>query len=754
MKTKTTVFAILISVSMFWGCNNSGKQQQTEVKISYPVQKTVFPLEIPAPKFIWQTNNPEIKNWLVSFSVKDEQNIQKSLVAGLNTWTPDKSGWEKLKSISKQGLVTFKVLAYGKAKSVIAADSISFTFSADSVGAPIIFRSVPLPFKFARENLAKVSWHLGNVGSSEQPPAMLSNLPVCGNCHSVSSDGKTLAMDVDARDEKGAYAIVKVGEKAIMSEKEIINWSDFVNGEFTYGLLSQISPDSRYVVSTLKDCEIFVDRNNMEYSQLFFPFKGILGVYDRFQKKYFELEGANDTNYVHSNPCWSPDGKYIYFTKSKAAHIHESGVFRGSKAVNFKVYNQFLNNFLERKTLFKFDIYRVPFNDGKGGKAESVAGASENGMSNYFPKFTSDGKWMVFCQAESFMLLMPDSKLYIQPVSGGQPRLMNCNTKNMNSWHSFSPNGKWMVFSSKANGPFTQLYLTHIDENGDDSPPVLLEHFVFDQKAANIPEFINIKPTNKFEIVPEFLEDDAFTLRIGELKSKEKQYKESIVSFDKAIRLNAKNHRAWHGKAHALMMTRQPDEAIRHFSKAVELDPSNSNYFVSRGGAFLTLNQTSKALDDYNTAVRLDPLNFMAYNNRGMLYRKNNEQSKALADFEKSIELNPESNGTYVNRGVVKAQMGKHNEAMADFEKSLQLNPEDVSAYYGKAIVYQESGQMNLALDEYAKAISMAPNNPETYFNRALLLMKSGNKNTAMEDMRRAADMNYAPAIKLLQNQN
>ena len=61
----------------------------------------------------------------------------------------------------------------------------------------------------------------------------------------------------------------------------------------------------------------------------------------------------------------------------------------------------------------------MPFNSGKGGKAEPLAGATENGMSNFFARYSPDGRWIVFCQAASFMLLQPDSRLYIMPAGGG-----------------------------------------------------------------------------------------------------------------------------------------------------------------------------------------------------------------------------------------------------------------------------------------------------------------------------------------------
>ena len=115
-------------------------------------------------------------------------------------------------------------------------------------------------------------------------------------------------------------------------------------------------------------------------------------------------------------------------------------------------------------------------------------------MSNYFPRFSPDGKWIVFTRSKSGIMLQPDSELFIIPAVGGEPRRMKCNRKLFNSWHSFSPNGNWMLFSSKTNTPFTEIFLTHIDENGVDSPPICLSRFSDDRYAANVPEFVNIGP--------------------------------------------------------------------------------------------------------------------------------------------------------------------------------------------------------------------------------------------------------------------
>ena len=115
-------------------------------------------------------------------------------------------------------------------------------------------------------------------------------------------------------------------------------------------------------------------------------------------------------------------------------------------------------------------------------------------MSNSFPKMSPDGRWIVFVQCRNGQLMRPDGQLYIVPASGGEARRMRCNTPLMNSWHSFSPNGRWLVFTSKSRSPYTQMFLTHIDENGNDSPAILIENATAANRAVNIPEFVDLAP--------------------------------------------------------------------------------------------------------------------------------------------------------------------------------------------------------------------------------------------------------------------
>ena len=113
----------------------------------------------------------------------------------------------------------------------------------------------------------------------------------------------------------------------------------------------------------------------------------------------------------------------------------------------------------------------------------------------------------------------------------------------MNSWHSWSPSGRWIVFSSKANGPYTQLWLAHVDEAGESSPPVCLERFTQPDRAANIPEFVNLRASAIRRIRESFLNDYSF-LRAGNEFYKQGDHEPAIQQYRKAIELNPRSSTA------------------------------------------------------------------------------------------------------------------------------------------------------------------------------------------------------------------
>ena len=62
------------------------------------------------------------------------------------------------------------------------------------------------------------------------------------------------------------------------------------------------------------------------------------------------------------------------------------------------------------------------------------------------------------------------------------------------------------MFVSKALSVFTDMYLTHIDEKGNASIPVLMEKAREYQRVCNYPEFVNRKPDDKFVMEYDYVE--------------------------------------------------------------------------------------------------------------------------------------------------------------------------------------------------------------------------------------------------------
>ncbi len=392
--------------------------------IQYPQDGTVFPPEIVPACFSWQ-DKAGADSWLVLVRFQDQNQAQNQpgrwcFLSRRAEWTPGRQDWEQIKARSQERPATVTVLGFRRAAplEILSRGQVSLSTSKDTVAAPLFYREVNLPFVDAVKDPTRIRWRFGSIASAQTPPVVLESLPVCANCHSFSRDGHVLGMDVDYANDKGSYVLTRVARKMTLATSDIFSWGSYKPEDRrpTFGLLSQVSPDGQVVISTVKDKSVFVPKPDLAFSQLFFPIRGILVVYHPSTGKFDSLPGADDPEYVQSNPVWSPDGQYIVFARTGAYQL------RSQDAEDKLLLSQAdCDEFLRGGKPFQFDLYRIPYNDGRGGQAEPLPGASRNGKSNFFPKYSPDGRWIVFCQASNYMLLQPDSALYIIPSAGGSP---------------------------------------------------------------------------------------------------------------------------------------------------------------------------------------------------------------------------------------------------------------------------------------------------------------------------------------------
>jgi len=395
------------------------------------------------------------------------------------------------------------------------------------------------------------------------------------------------------------------------------------------------------------------------------------------------------------------------------------------------------------ETQIKYDLYRIPFDGGRGGKAEPVVGASHNGMSNSFPKVSPDGRWIVFVQAKNGLLMRPDSQLYIVPAKGGVARRMRCNTPLMNSWHSFSPNGRWLVFSSKGRSPYTQMYLTHLDADGNDTPAILVEDATAANRAVNIPEFVNIPSDGLMAIdspATEFyrLFDAALDL------SRKKRYEAAVPEWRKALALAAEDDDAKHvhyNLAVALTETGHGDEAVEHLRKVLAIDPSHPQANANLGVALARQGKTEEALPLLEKAAELAPLDVKNLVNLAGALAQDGQPAEAVRRCRQALVIDPEYHDAHNTLAVALVATGELDEAIPHFEKALAAEPGSVGIHYNLGRVLLTRKRAEEAIPHLEKAA--AGQEPAMLATLADAYAEAGRAADAVQTARRALALEW-----------
>lgn len=185
-------------------------------------------------------------------------------------------------------------------------------------------------------------------------------------------------------------------------------------------------------------------------------------------------------------PFWAPDGKSLYFC---SAHFeYKDTIDQGVE-------------FISRAEQVKYNIYKKSFNPEtyQFGPRELVFDAAAVNKSATLPRISSDGRYLMFTLAEYgvFHIWHRDADLWMLDLTTGQVREMKeINSPDTESYHSWSSNGRWVVFSSRRyDENYTRPFFAHISKDGRGAKPFELPcadpdyHRQF-MRSYNIPEFM------------------------------------------------------------------------------------------------------------------------------------------------------------------------------------------------------------------------------------------------------------------------
>lgn len=184
-------------------------------------------------------------------------------------------------------------------------------------------------------------------------------------------------------------------------------------------------------------------------------------------------------------PTFSPDGRSLYFCSAKA-----------------------VSPMPQEYSKVKYSLCRIGFNPDDasfGDKVDTLYNGTRNGKSVSFPRISPDGKHLVFTLHEygNFSIWHKDADLWSVNLSTGEVFPFDAaNSEDVDSYHSWSGNSRWLVFSSRRiDGLYTRPFFCHIDGNGQASKPFLLpqknplEYYADQMNSYNIPELMERKAT-------------------------------------------------------------------------------------------------------------------------------------------------------------------------------------------------------------------------------------------------------------------
>lgn len=430
----------------------------------------------------------EADNMIARYSCGDEEIICEGEAK------PDIDQWRTLTQKAKDGAITVDVYAQ-KADKWTHYKPFSIYVSPDSIDSYLSYRLI-FPSFVSYEALTINQRCLENYDESVIYDNVLCSFEKegqCINCHNYQQYNPE-RMQFHARQKNGGTIVTYDG-----NIKKVNMKSDSI---LSAGVYPAWHPWLKLIVySTNKTNQSF---HTMHHNKIeVYDSQSDLIAYDIEKGEITNLE--NDTTELECFPAWAPDGKTLYYCCAHYVKM-DSTLSRTRELV-------------KRSEEIKYNLYKKSFDPETMtfGPRELVFSADSINKSATLPRISPDGRYLMFALAEYgvFHIWHHDADLWMLDLQTGVARPADeINSPDTESYHSWSSNGKWVVFSSRRDdGTYTRPFFAHIDKDGHGTKPFELpsEYPNYHRemmKCYNIPEFMHGPVTIKPQTFADVLKGD------------------------------------------------------------------------------------------------------------------------------------------------------------------------------------------------------------------------------------------------------
>jgi hypothetical protein len=315
-----------------------------------------------------------------------------------------------------------------------------------------------------------------NLENFDEKPVLLNRLTQddCMNCHAFKGNDPDFML-MHLRGGKGSGTLIRVhgGLRKIDTSTEFNK----------AGAYPSWHPDGNIIAFSVNKLTMFFHATGESRDVLDSGSDLVLYLVD--QNRITSGPGIASPDRMETFPCWAPDGRHLYFCASDKLDAYV-GVRNGQEDLFWET--------------IRYDLMRIAY-DAKAdawGKPETVLSAKEAGGSITLPRVSPDGRSVLFTRADygNFPVYLKSADLCLLDLATGKFKPLECNSGRTESFHSWSSDGRWFVFTSKRlDGVCGRPFFSHLDPGGVASKPFVLpqkDPAFYDtfMKTYNVPELV------------------------------------------------------------------------------------------------------------------------------------------------------------------------------------------------------------------------------------------------------------------------